>query len=262
MTSVGVLGCGWLGLPLVERLREAGYTVHTSTTRPERQRALAARGIEAAIVRLPLAADAVALDSAIWTCDTLVLNVPPGGRSAEHYASYPELIRSAVEHYSPSTPGRIVHCSSTGIFEGCKGQVRTDTPVRLNLPKVQGLAQAEEYVRRSAHDWAIVRLGGLYGGERHPGRYLAGRRDVAEGDAPINLISRKRVIDYLVRLCGQALRQQVYHAVDPYHPSRREFYRAFAKSRGLPPPQFLPGKGDDRLVIPSPMPDEGDRKRP
>ncbi|RUA14157.1 MAG: short-chain dehydrogenase, partial [Flavobacteriia bacterium] len=43
--SIGVLGCGWLGLPLAQRLVESGFEVHGTTTSIEKVQQLQRLGI-------------------------------------------------------------------------------------------------------------------------------------------------------------------------------------------------------------------------
>ncbi|MEO0901041.1 MAG: NAD(P)-binding domain-containing protein, partial [Bacteroidota bacterium] len=55
--SIGVLGCGWLGFPLAQKLVEQGYEVHGSTTSPEKLNLLQSKGIEP--YRIALQADKI-----------------------------------------------------------------------------------------------------------------------------------------------------------------------------------------------------------
>lgn len=49
-----IIGCGWLGLPLAERLVAEGYTVKGSTTSVDKLSLLRQKGIDAYLLQLNL----------------------------------------------------------------------------------------------------------------------------------------------------------------------------------------------------------------
>jgi nucleoside-diphosphate-sugar epimerase len=87
-------------------------------------------------------------------------------------------------------------------------------------------------------DTTVVRLGGLYGADRNPARFLAGRTDVARPEAPVNLIHRDDAVGAFLALIEQDVRGEVVNACADEHPTRREFYGRAARAMGLEPPTF------------------------
>ena len=288
------MGCGWLGLPLAEHLVRAGYTVHGSTTSPAKLPAIRAVGAVAQLVSLPLATPLAGSASAktesdpagtptptdarvgesdppptpmppgaadptaaLWACDQLVLAVPPG-RAPDAPRTYPAAVLSAVLRYRRAQPaGRVVFTSSTGVYEGATGRVDESTPIRGTSAKVRKLALAESQVAaQGRRPYVILRLGGLSGGERHPGRTLAGRTGLPDGDAPVNLVSRDRVIAEVTALLDHPFwRQPIRNVVDAAHPPKADFYRAYAREHGLTPPEFVPGGAGGKVVVSGGAPD-------
>ncbi len=255
--SVAVVGCGWLGLALSQNLLAAGYRVYGTTTSAEKLPSLRASGITATLLRLPLGdfrqnlVDPLhASDDALWSADQLVLNVPPG-RGPNALREYPGAILSAVLAYRRSMPsGRIIFCSSTGVYGDLTGEVDEDTPLRSADARAIMLALAESQIQsQSQRPHVVLRLAGLYGGERHPGRYLAGRSDLPDGDAPTNLVHREQVIATIRRyLDAPFWMRAVENVVEDDHRTRRERYTAFAKTEGLAAPSFLDGGADGKVV--------------
>ena len=259
--SVAVVGCGWLGMALAQNLLDAGYIVYGTTTRSEKLPALRAIGVRAEVLRLspkPLTAleerpaepNPDALD--VWRADQLVLNVPPG-RTPASRAAYPKQVLAAVLAYRRAQPaGRIVFCSSTSVYGDAKGEVFAHTPLRSESPRAVCMAMAESQIRsQSQRPHVILRLGGLYGGERHPGRTLAGRKDIPNGDAPTNLVSRERVIERIREHLDApfwAVPSRVQNVVDGTHPTKRELYEGYAQEHGLDAPTFLAGGGRGKVV--------------
>ena len=259
--SVAVVGCGWLGEALAQNLLAAGYTVSGTTTREGKLPRLRALGIRAEVMRLspkpptdftpgPDVADVDAL--AVWRADQLVLNVPPGRTDASRRA-YPAQVLAAVLAYRRAQPsGRIVFCSSTSVYGDMTGEVFADTPLRSESPRALCMALAESQVRsQSQRPHVILRLGGLYGGQRHPGKTLAGRSDIPDGDAPTNLVSRERVIERIRTHLDApfwAEGSRIENVVDGAHPTKRELYGGYARERGLAVPTFLDGGGEGKVV--------------
>ena len=260
--SVGVVGCGWLGLELARDCLAAGYEVFGTTTTEAKLPELRALGIQAEVLRLspkPVFAKAASEvpdaeadfgAARVWAADQLVLNVPPGRTDASRRV-YPAQVLAAVLAYRRAQPaGRIVFCSSTSVYGEARGTVTVETSLADASPRALCMALAESQVRsQSQRPHAILRLAGLYGGDRHPGKTLAGRRDLPGGDAPTNLASRERVIARIRHyLDAPFWVTALENVVDPDHPSKRDRYTAYARAHGLVAPIFLPGGAEGKVV--------------
>ncbi|UPL51143.1 NAD(P)H-binding protein [Hymenobacter sublimis] len=236
--TVAVLGCGWLGLPLAQALVALGYRVHGSTTTPGQLLTLRDAGIRPFLLRLaPIlsATDADTLRAQLQDADVLVLNVPPtrGAGSAE---AYPALLRPVAEAAAQAGVRHVLLVSSTGVY--------ADEPRLMREPDAQAaptatapLLQAEALFQGPHH--TVVRLAGLMGPGRAPGRFLAGRAGVPHGEAPVNLIHLQDCISLLSRIIEQELWGYTFNASAATHPTRRTFYTAAATRLGLQPPTFL-----------------------
>src|SRR5690554_6684748 len=101
------------------------------------------------------------------------------------------------------------------------------------------LRQVEElFMNTEEVETTVVRFGGLIGGNRKPARYLAGRKDLNDGKAPVNLIHREDCIDILGEIIRQDAFGKVFNAVNPHHPKKSEYYIQKAREMGLEPPTF------------------------
>jgi len=96
----------------------------------------------------------------------------------------------------------------------------------------------------------IVRLAGLVGPERHPGRFMANKTQLANGSRGVNLVHLDDVIDALSLLLQAPQGGHLYNLCAPGHPTRAVFYPQMAKQLGLTPPQFLreDNTGSGKLV--------------
>ncbi|CAA9287220.1 MAG: Protein YeeZ [uncultured Adhaeribacter sp.] len=235
--TVSILGCGWLGLPLAEQLIWSGYQVKGSTTTPEKLNLLQAKKIEPFLLNL---ADSAGLENipSFLDADSLIVSLPPRLRAGQgsQYLNQINLLTQALQQ--AGRVQQVLFISSTSVYQDVNAVI-TEAHDHQALKEDNPLRQAETLLQQStAYKTTILRFGGLVGGNRHPGRFLAGKTNVPQPQAPVNLIH----LDDCLRLCQEIItgpgQNEVYNACADHHPSREEFYSAAARALHLPPPQF------------------------
>jgi nucleoside-diphosphate-sugar epimerase len=248
-TTVAVLGCGWLGLPLALALLAQGYRVLGTTTTPEQIPVLQAAGIEPHLMRL--GADFTATDEARLTdflrnTDVLVLNVPPRAAIA---GGYPQLLRPVHRAVAAARVKAVLFVSTTGVYPEEPRLMREQDAISTRDAASDVLRTEGHFVPRYGQ-WSstVVRLGGLIGPGRAPGRFLAGRRDLPQGDAPVNLLHLTDALGVLSTIIKDGIWGHTFNVCALSHPLRREFYPAAAQYLGLTPPTFLPQPGTGKTI--------------
>lgn len=237
--DISIMGCGWLGLPLAERLVRSGKTVNGSTTTPQKIELLQKKGINPFLINL--AAEELKEDtlSDFLQAPILILNIPPHLRSdgGDSFLKQMRLLRKALIN-SPVT--RLIFVSSTSVYLELNRMVtEEDIAFTLDQEPDKPLLQAEQlFAEREEWLTTIVRFGGLVGEERRPGRFMAGQKDLPNGDAPVNLIHQDDCMAILARLLEHEKWGEVYNACADAHPLRKDFYPAAARALGLEPPEF------------------------
>lgn len=252
--TVSILGCGWLGHPLGAALVEDGYRVKGSTTTPEKQEALRADGIEPYLIRLD--PDLSGEPGDFFDADILFLNIPPPRRRDDAEAYHLQQIDAVIDAATRGSIGWVIFASSTGVYPKVHRVVTEedapDDPDAVEAPmRSTGsvLLKAERRLQSAGgFDTTVLRFAGLYGGDRQPGRFMAGRTDVRGGDAPINLIHRDDCIGIVQAVLEQDARGDVFNACSDAHPTRREFYPEAARQLGLEPPTFSDDGGTNKIV--------------
>ncbi|MBC5991559.1 SDR family oxidoreductase [Pontibacter cellulosilyticus] len=236
---ISVLGCGWLGLPLASQLVKSGYTVKGSTTSPEKLDLLKEKGIQPYLLNLN--AEHLQTNSLpdFLEADVLVLNIPPKLRS-DGGKGYLQQMRTLIKLLINSTVSRVLFVSSTSVYQDLNRIVtEEDITFTDELEPDNMLLQAERlFLDREEWVTTIVRFGGLIGGERHPGKFLAGKKHLPNGDAPINMIHQDDCIAILHRIIEQDKWGNVYNACADGHPLRKDFFPVAAERLGLTPPEF------------------------
>jgi len=84
----------------------------------------------------------------------------------------------------------------------------------------------------------ILRLAGLVGPERHPGRFLANKTEVANGQSAVNLVHLEDVVSAITLLLQSSGEGRTYNICAPGHPKRSVFYPQMARELGLKAPEF------------------------
>lgn len=242
--TVAIAGLGWLGQPLAYRLSALGYTVKGSVTSVEKATMLQQNGFEAYPVEISEKGIDGEINALLKNVEVLIVMIPPGLRKNTG-ADYVLKMANLLEEIKKVSPlglrglSKIILVSSISVYDDSQGKVtEKDGPNPQTIAGKQ-LRQVEElFSNAEGLQTTIVRFGGLIGGSRQPVKYLAGRKDLADGNAPVNLIHRDDCINILVEILRQDAFGKVFNAVNPNHPTKAEYYTEKAKELGLEPSTF------------------------
>ena len=227
-----------MGLPLGAALAVKGHEVRGSKTSPGRLGLLKEAGIEPHLARLEpeFVGDKAWLDT-----DVLVLTLPPERRD-DVETFYPAQVQSALE---AAKAEHVIFTSSTSVYPNLNRVVTEEDAKNPDKRSGRAVLAAEEVLQHP--NVTILRLAGLYGYGRQPGRRLAGK-EVSGGDAPVNLVHRDDVVSVLIKVIEENI-QGVFNVCADKHPTRKEVYTAQAERLGFEPPRFVePHKVDYKEV--------------
>ena len=249
VTTVAILGCGWLGFALAKTLLAENCRVLGTTTSPEQLPLLAAAGIEPHLLQLGpdfTAADELRLTQVLQQASILVLNVPPRAAVA---GGYPTLLRPVHRAVSAARLQAVLFVSTSGVYPDEPRPMR-ETDALSTRDAASDVLRTEGHFVPRYGQWqsTVVRLGGLIGPDRPPGRFLAGRRDLPQGQAPVNLLHQADAVGILCAIIRQGIWGHTLNVCALDHPARREFYPAAAAHLGLEPPTFRADGGGGKLI--------------
>jgi nucleoside-diphosphate-sugar epimerase len=236
--TISIAGMGWLGLALASHLKTLGYTVKGSVTSEEKAATLRNNGFHTIAMVITETGINGPVELLLADSDYLVIMVPPGLRrhSGSDFVLKMSFLLSAVE---ASEVRKVILVSSTSVYGDAQGVVTEKDVPKPETQAGKQLFQVEQLFFTSENiEATIVRFGGLFGGSRQPVRYLAGRTDLSNGDAPVNLIHRKDCIGILTEIIKQEAFGHIFNAVLPAHPKKREYYRNVAAKMNLSPPEY------------------------
>lgn len=244
---ISLTGCGWLGLPLAESLISRGYQLKGSTTSPNKLEILRKRGIDPYLVHFTTGKPE-SLDQFLET-DILIIAVPPGRKNPDGNENYRHMINILMEKVAQSEVKRIILISSTSVYGDNNREVDESDLPNPDTDSGKLMARAEQQILQlKGIQSIVVRLGGLIGPGRNPGKFFAGRTNIPNGLAPVNMIHQKDAIGIIETLIEDRSSHGIYNACSPTHPSREEFYSLSARSAGLEIPHFIPERKNWKIV--------------
>ncbi|MGB1262050.1 MAG: SDR family NAD(P)-dependent oxidoreductase [Cognaticolwellia sp.] len=246
--SVSIIGCGWLGQALAQKLLANNIEVVASFQSLQTKEKLKQLAIPAVELKLPIAADITCdihldniagIDGLLFRQKVLIIAIPPQLKKGR--VDYPLKIQQLVQLAQLGSTEHIILLNSTAIYNGLTGQVDENSRLDFSAEKVSCLFEAEQALQGFAKTSHILRLAGLVGPNRHPGKFLQSKRLFANASAAVNLVHQSDVVNILIALSQSTdttSRQRVYNVVSNTNCDRQHYYQVAAQALNLPAPQF------------------------
>lgn len=244
--KISILGCGWLGLPLAKKLIENGYEVKGSTTSESKLELLKNAGISPYQIKMEENEITGNMESFLENTDVLLVDVPPKLRG-DFTENFVQKIKNLIPFVENSKVEKVVFVSSTSVYGDTfpiqeldeESALNPDTESGKQLVEVEKLLQSNENFQTT-----VLRFGGLIGPERNPAKFLAGKENVANPNAPINFIHQEDCIGIICAMLRQVENanwkwNDTFNAVTPNHPNRENYYTEKALEMNLKVPTFV-----------------------
>lgn len=257
-TKIAIVGAGWIGQQLIERLATSQYELIATARSQERLETLAHMGAEAKQLSLPATQNEIK-QTGITNCDWVIIAITPGfkRKQTDYGSNVAAIVDICCPIKNPSSQVKgVILLSSTGVYSELTGHVDEQTPIPAMTEKTRILRQAEQAVTSFDGRHYVLRLAGLFGKNREPGKFMAGKRDLPNGDQPINMVNGDDVVaslNTLLTLSRDEAASGIYNCVANEHPSKQAFYQAAARRMNLPEPEFTNCKAqisqNERIVL-------------
>ena len=128
---IGIIGCGWLGLPLAKTLILNNYKVKGSTTTKNKLEILKKEGIEPYLIEITENSISASINSFLNELDILIINIPPKIRK-EGLINYSKKIQNIISKTSQIK--NILFISSTSVYGSMQGKIDSQTIAHPNNP--------------------------------------------------------------------------------------------------------------------------------
>ena len=158
-----------------------------------------------------------------YTCDTLVIAIPPR-------ENYLDVLTYTLAKINPNT--QVILLSSISFYDG--------KPLVI---------EAEALVQSMHAESVILRLGGLMGYDRVAGKYTAGK--VLTSDSRTNYVHRDDVVNILINIIKNNIRDEVFDVVAPIQSTKKEIFAQNAKIFGFKETEFLSGDEVGKVLAPT-----------
>ncbi len=240
--SISILGCGFVGLPLSERSLSVFSVVkglYRSLGTKENLESLGVLPFYGSFsVSSPVTFEG---DLDFFNSDVLVVTLPYS-RSFSDPTLYLEQCQCLVSFIQNSSIQKVIFTSSTSYY-GDENEWATELDAYDRHSKRAAVLHEVEQLFLSLPVTSIVlRLGGLYGGDRHLRHRLLSGKSIEMPSRYMNVVHVEDVVSVIVSAVKVLSHSCILNVVEDAHPIRREFYTALGASLGLSP-SFLADDG-------------------
>lgn len=212
MKKLGIIGCGWLGNHLAEKL-SGQYEIFATTTTESKINDFKAKGYHATLVSFP---DEIDTDMQKWEklneLDAVVITIPFSGiRGAQ--VSMKERQQNLLQ-FLGDFKGQMFLMSSTGVYPQMEKEFSEEDQPVSNV-------ESENFIKEKFPQTNILRLAGLMGDER-----LLKNYNISNLDQLINHIHYADICSVIERMLDKNSKSEVYNIVAPVHPNKEEVINA------------------------------------
>lgn len=251
--TISILGCGWLGFPLAKSLLQKGFLVKGSTTTLEKMSVMENAGINAFQIALSEEEIVGGMDAFLSNSEILIIDIPPKlrGNSSEDFV---QKVKNLIPFIEKSSVAKVIFVSSTSVYSDAISidLITEKTSPNPDTESGKQLLEAEKVLQNNSNfTTTVIRFGGLIGEDRHPIKFLAGKENLENPEAPINLIHQVDCIGIITEILGKNCFGETFNAVSPFHPTRKVYYSKKALELNLPLPKFDESKPSVGKIISS-----------
>ena len=234
MPRLSILGSGWLGSPLAQHFIAQGHQVKLSTRQAEKCESIKQLGAQPYLVDI----DTPILPPDFFDSDILICNI-----TSKNQAGYAALITQLAQ----SSIAQVLFISSSSVYRNTNALVAEDAGAEDPDSVLYQIEQAFQ----ACPDFktTVLRLSGLIGYRRHPGRFFANGKVVSQPDAPVNLIHRDDCIGLINKIIEQAAWGEVFNVCSDTHPTKRDFYSYTRSLLGESAPTFADGAQNQTKIV-------------
>ena len=229
--KIGIIGCGWLGLPLAKLLLKKKYSIKGSTTSKEKLQILQNHKINPYLIEIKENEIKGDVDSFMLGLDILIINIPPKMKSNPN-SKYSKKVESLNSFIKSKSINKILFISSTSVYGSNQGEVDSNTVPLPNSENGLEILKSEKILNKNKN-CTLIRFGGLIGNNRHPVYSLSKKNKVLNPEAPINLIHLEDCIQIIYSIIKKDKWGETYLGVSPYHPKRINYYNKKCRELGL-----------------------------
>lgn len=213
MKTLGIIGCGWLGLHLANHF-SANYKIYTTTITQQKAEQLKNQNFNPTIIQF---SDEKSIsDTEEWEVlqelEAITITIPFGKKTdIQRLENRFENIKNFIKNYQKP----LFLMSSTSIYPDMVTEITENTFAEKELnPNILSI---ENLMKEAFPQINILRLGGLMGGSRQLKNY-----PVKDLEKLVNHIHYEDICKIVELMIQKNIRSKIYNVVAPLHPSKWE----------------------------------------
>ena len=235
--KVLILGCGWSGKITANLFLQNNISVWGSTTQPNKIDDLKNAGIHPILLNFSKESyhkvDTQKFKQQEFELIIISVNV----RRDEDRKECLEKFNNIITFIKPIYYKQVVFLSSIGVYEPIDGVIIETS----EMVKDGNLYLIEEYLKLHLKPLVILRLGGLFGYGRIPGKYFS-NKTCTVGNEKANYIHGDDVAQAIFEIFKMVPLSDTYNLVAPVHPSKKEIYNTMANKYKFAPVLYKDGE--------------------
>ncbi|GAA5083025.1 SDR family oxidoreductase [Chryseobacterium ginsengisoli] len=212
MKKLGIIGYGWLGNHIAERLSNR-YEIFATTTTESKIEELQSKGYNAALVKFSDEIDAEMKEwEAVSELDAIIITIPFSGiRGAQiSMKDRQENLLEFLDDYK----GQLFLMSSTGVYPETEKDFTEEDKSAKEV-------ESESFILEKFPQTNILRLAGLMGDQR-----LLKNYNISNLDMLVNHIHYADICSVVEKMLDNQSESKVYNVVAPIHPNKEEVINA------------------------------------
>lgn len=234
--KIGIVGLGWVGIPLGEQLVNAENTVYGTVTSKKEDPRL--KNIHQFTLKLT---PETILPEEFHSCDQVIITIPP---SAEHYEKGVISIIKSLEK------PHISLLSSTGVYGNLEGEIDEKSPTAPNRESTKKIVAVENALKEyHPQNFSIFRLAGLVGPGRNPSNFFKKRGVIPSPLSTLNIVHLRDVTHAIEFTLNQSILPEIVNVVAPFHPTKGTFYTKISESFGKSIPELGKKEEINRIIV-------------
>jgi nucleoside-diphosphate-sugar epimerase len=233
--TIGIIGLGWLGLPLALELSNKEHYIKGTVRSLEKSKKINSSSISCVSLDIDYLSDKEFYINYFKDCTAIIITIPP---SKVTILPFHNAILSLLEIIPEFCT--IIYISSTSIYSDQVSLAQENSKSITDYNSSSPLFVTESEIQQKYSDrFVILRLGGLIGENRNPTFKLSEKVNLSNSNSPVNVVHNEDVNEIVYRIIKQNIKSEIFNVCCDNHLSRKEFYEKQSEKLKIKAPQFI-----------------------